>query len=108
VNNTSHEFLERKFTGDYPNALPTLIKHLDVPHERIIREGVIRALTVKNGGKEVEEALLRHFYSEDHSETKWCLANALKTAMPYPRRKKLPEIAHFYKNKTEQGGVSNG
>ena len=103
VNNAPHAFLERKHIGDYSKAYPVLLKHLDIPHEWIIREGIIRALTVKDGGREVEEALLRHFENEKHIETKWCLANALKVAMPYHRRRKHPEIAYFYKTKTEQG-----
>lgn len=45
VNNTPHAFLERKHIGDYSRAYPVLLKHLDVPHERIIREGIIRSLT---------------------------------------------------------------
>ena len=107
VNNAPHAFLERKHIGDYSKAYPVLLRHLDVPHERIIREGIIRSLTVKDGGKEVEEALLRHFESEKHPDTKWVIANALKVAMPYHRRRKRPEIAHFYKTKTEQGGAGN-
>lgn len=99
VNNSPHPVLERAFTGPYEKAYPVLIKHLDLDHERIIREGIIRALTVKDGGKEVEEALLKQFNSEENSDTKWVLANALKTAMPYHRRKKYPEIGRFYKEK---------
>jgi len=102
VNNAPHAFLERKHIGDYSKAYPVLLRHLDMPHERIIREGIIRSLTVKDGGIEVEEALLRHFEEEKHPETKWCLANALKVAMPYHRRRKRPEIAHFYKTKAER------
>ena len=107
VNNAPHAFLERKHIGDYSQAYPILLRHLDISHERIIREGIIRSLTVKDGGKQVEEALLRHFETEQDAETKWCLANALKVAMPYHRRRKRPEIAHFYKTKTEQDGAGN-
>ncbi|MEM0967597.1 MAG: hypothetical protein AAGJ81_15725 [Verrucomicrobiota bacterium] len=107
VNNTPHAFLERRHIGSYTKAYPVLLKHLDIPHERIIRQGIIRSLTIKDGGKEVEETLLRHFENEEHPETKWCLANALKTAMPYHKRRKRPEIAHFYKTKTEQSSVGN-
>lgn len=103
VNNASHAVLERRHIGDYSKAYPVLLNHLEIPHDRIVREGIIRSLTVKDGGKEMEEALLRHFETEQHAETKWCLANALKVAMPYYRRRKRPEIAHFYKTKTESG-----
>ena len=99
VNNSPHPVLDRTFIGPYERAYPILTKHLDIEHERIIREGIIRALTVKDGGKEVEEALLRHFFEEQNNDTKWILANALRTAMPYHRRKKYPEIRRFFKDK---------
>jgi len=98
VNNRPHPFLETNFSGEYTKAYPVLIRHLQVPHVSAIREGVIRALTVKDGGKEVENALLDAFNEEKEPSLKWVLSNALKTAMPYHRRKKMPEIATTYKN----------
>jgi hypothetical protein len=105
VNNAPHELLERKHVGGYSKAYPVLLKHLDLPHERIIREGIVRSLTVADGGMEVEAALFRHFEKETDPETKWCLANALKVAMPYHRRRKRPEIEEFYRTKSDQDGV---
>jgi hypothetical protein len=92
VNNTPHPILERRFLGEYPCAYPILVRHLSVPHRKEIREGIIRALTVKDGGSEVEAALLNCFQSETDDNLRWVLANALRTAMPYHRRKKYPEI----------------
>lgn len=92
VNNEPHAIIERKFTGSYKRAYPVLLRHLDLPHERIIREGIIRALTVKDGGREVEDALLLQFLSESDQHTKWVIAIALSVAMPYHRRKKHSEI----------------
>ncbi|WP_269527233.1 hypothetical protein [Coraliomargarita parva] len=102
VNNAPHPVLERKFIGPYPKAYPILLKHLNLPHEKIIREGIIRALTEKDAGREVEEALLDNFQKEKDPDTKWVLANALSRIMPYHRRRKYPEIRKTLKpNKTE-------
>ena len=92
VNNTPHPVLERRFLGEYPDAYPILVRHLSVPHRKEIREGLIRALTVKDGGTEVESTLLQCFHSETDENMRWVIANALRTAMPYHRRKKYPEI----------------
>ncbi len=92
VNNIPHPILERRFLGEYRLAYPILVRHLFVPHRKEIREGIIRALTVKDGGSEVESTLLDCFQSETNDSLRWVLANALRTAMPYHRRKKHPEI----------------
>jgi hypothetical protein len=81
----------------YPDAIPILIRHLELPHEKIIREGIIRALTIKNAGNEVETALLHHFEKESESEVRWVIANALKMAMPLSRRKLRPEIEKVFR-----------
>lgn len=97
VNNSPHPYLERRFIGPYERAYPTLLHHLTLSHHRRIREGIIRALTVKDGGTAVEQALLSEFENEANPELRWVLANALKTAMPYHRRRKRPEIAETFK-----------
>lgn len=93
VNNDPHPVLPRRFIGPYPIAYPVLIRHLELPYSRPIREGIIRALTVQDGGAAVEEALLRAFQAESDPQLRWVLANGLRTAMPYHRRKKHPQIA---------------
>jgi hypothetical protein len=93
VNNDPHPLLERRFVGEYPNAYPILIRHLQHAHHRRVREGIIRALTVNDGGQSVEHALLREFTHEKDPGLRWVLANALSVAMPYRRRKKHPDIA---------------
>jgi hypothetical protein len=82
----------------YPELYPVLVRHLDVPHHRAIREGIIRALTVRDASSIAEAPLLRHFYAERDPHLRWVLANALKTVMPYHRRKKHPKIAHAFGN----------
>ena len=87
---------------EYPKAIPILIRHLEVPHKLEIREGIVRALTVKYGGKAVEEALLRHFQNETDANLRWVFANALKTAMPLARRKKHPEIETVFRRNSRK------
>lgn len=65
----------------------------------MIREGIIRALTVKDGGVLVEDGLFHQFQIENDKGVKWVLANAFKSAMPYNKRKKHPEIKLNYKGK---------
>lgn len=92
VNNAPHPVLERGFIGPYERAYPILIRHLKLPYIREVREGIIRALTIKDGGPELEAALLDEFYKEQDPAMKWVLGNALRTAMPYHRRRKHPLI----------------
>ena len=92
VNNVPHPVLERRFVGTYENAYPVLVRHLGLPHHRRIREGIIRALTVRDGGDPVETALLAALREERDPELRWVLANALRVAVPYRRRRKYPEI----------------
>jgi hypothetical protein len=93
VNNSPHPFLQRRFVGDYSKAYPILVEHLGRPYDPKIREGIIRALTVRDGGQSVEHALFAAFQAEVELTARWVLANALKVAMPYQRRRKHPEIA---------------
>jgi hypothetical protein len=93
VNNAPHPVLERRFTGDYRQAYGVLCRHLFLKHHPRIREGIIRALIVKDGGELVEEALHAAFEVETDDEVRWLLATALRSAMPYQRRRKNRAIA---------------
>ena len=92
VNNAPHPVLKRNFVGLYEGVYPVLIRHLKLPYIREIREGIIRALKVKDGGPELEAALLSELDKEQDPELKWVLAIALRAAMPYHRRRKYPQI----------------
>jgi len=93
VNNQPHPVLKRRFVGPYQAAYPILIRHLYVQHHPRVREGIVRALTVKDGGPDLEAALFDQFYAEPDHTLRWALANALRAAVPYRRRKPHPEIA---------------
>ena len=103
VNNAPHPVLVRRFVGPYERAYPILLRHLDVPHLAANREGIIRALTVRDGGITVEASLLREFERETDPMLKWVLANALRTAMPYHRRRKHPAIREVLKAGATKG-----
>jgi hypothetical protein len=103
VNSTPHPALVRRFVGRFEQAYPILVRHLGVPHHPAVREGIIRALTVKNAGNAVEAALFREFEKEPLPELRWALANALISAMPYHRRRKHPDIARVFKAGLKRG-----
>jgi HEAT repeat protein len=67
----------------YPEAIPVLIKHLERPsYDTAIREGIVRALTVKEARGVAEEPLLRAFREAPMTTSrekalKWAIGNAL-------------------------------
>lgn len=65
----------------YPAAIPVLLDHLPRPYHPRIRQGIARALTVKEARGLAGEVLLRELRrsDEDH-DTRWTLANALTVA----------------------------
>lgn len=92
VNNTPHPILPRPFVGPYERAYPLLVRHLRLPHHQRVREGIIRALIVKDGGPLVAAALLEQFVTEKDRNLRWLLAIALRAAMSLKERRKHPEI----------------
>lgn len=98
VNNAHHPVLGSRFTGPYERAYPLLIEHLQASHHPRVREGIIRALTVKDGGEPVWSSLYRAFTQETDNLQRWTLANALTVAMPPRQRAQHPAIARAFKN----------
>ena len=99
VNNTPHSFLERNFIGKYNSAYPVLVKHLDINHKKMIREGIIRSLIEKDAYDVAGEKLIYHFYKEEDKNLKWILSVACKKVIPLKKRKKYLEIDQYYKDK---------
>ncbi len=97
-NNNRYEFL-RKFNGSYNSAYLILVKHLQVEHHPRIREGVIRALTVKDANEVASETLLTEFNQEQNSNLKWVLANALRTVLNRAQKAKHPDYKEVYNGK---------
>lgn len=61
----------------YPTTIPVLLDHLRRSYHARIREGIIRALTVKEAKGIAGGDLLNELRQETESENRWALANAL-------------------------------
>jgi hypothetical protein len=96
-----HEFLRSRVSPDYEAAFPVLVRHLGVEHHARIREGIIRALTIRKAPAPVWRALLAEFEAESDPSLRWVLANSLRRAMPTSERRKRPEIHRVFR----RGGV---
>ena len=64
---------------DYASAIPVLVKHLRLSYHPKIREGIARALTVKQAHGIAGKVILDELKSpkEKNREVRWALANAL-------------------------------
>jgi hypothetical protein len=98
VNNKPIKHIDNKFIGEYSQAYTILVQHLDKPHEKTIREGIIRALTEKNAKSVAQEKLLEQFYKEQDPMLKWVLANALKIILTQSEKKKHPDVKAVLKH----------
>ena len=92
VNNTPHSVLEHHFVGPYAEAYPVLLKHLTITHEPNIREGIIRALIVKDLPEHGTEILLQQLRQESNQIHRCCLAMACRKALGRKRASAYPEI----------------
>jgi hypothetical protein len=61
----------------YPTAIPILLDHLHRPYHKRIRNGIIRALTVKEAKGLIGDDILDQLTGETDEENRWALANAL-------------------------------
>lgn len=61
----------------YPAAIPVLLDHLRRSYHPRIREGIIRALTVKEAKGIAAGVIINELQHENDSENRWALANAL-------------------------------
>lgn len=67
----------------YPAAIPILIKFLATAHHPVLRQGIARALTVKEARGLAGHQLLQELMAKKDprgSEERWTLANALTVA----------------------------
>ena len=68
----------------YAAAIPVLTKHLLLPYHTRIREGIARALTVKEArgaaARVILDELKRRTQPDEQGEFRWTLANALTVA----------------------------
>lgn len=66
----------------YPSAIPILLECLPQTSEKWIKEGIVRALSVKEARGKADSALVREFKSispddKEHQSLKWAIGNAL-------------------------------
>jgi len=92
VNNQPHPVLERRFVGEYKEAYPILVKHLDVAHHERIREGIIRALSEPAAYAVAAQVLIKHFQLETRKSLRWVLANALESMLPKSELDQYPQV----------------
>lgn len=64
-------------SASYPEAIVVLLDHLRRPYHVRIRNGIIRALTVREARGVAGGDILRELRHETDSENRWALANAL-------------------------------
>jgi hypothetical protein len=70
-------------TETYPEAIPVLRRHLSRPYHPKIREGIARALAVREArGATARDILneLKRSCQQDENQFRWALANALTVA----------------------------
>jgi HEAT repeat protein len=97
-------------SDNYPEAIPILVDMLHKVNSDIIKEGVARALTIRNAGKEVAKALIKEFRSYKASTkreeyTKWAIANAILVVAD---NSFFEDIVNFIKNKEYGSGMVGG
>lgn len=61
----------------YPALLPILIKHFDLIDEPFVRQGIMRALTVKYGGRVVYDFAFSRFENEKVGDTRIVIGGVL-------------------------------
>lgn len=93
-------------TGEsYPQAIPILLEHLRKPYHPRNREGIVRALTVKDARDIAWEPLLKEYQSQPASEQHLPadvrgLKDALANAVSFlAGRKRIPEILRLARDR---------
>jgi hypothetical protein len=73
----------------YPAAIPTLLDHLRRPYHERIRNGIIRALTVKEAKGVAGSHILNELQHEEAVENRWALAHALTVVADHQNRETI-------------------
>jgi hypothetical protein len=80
-----------------PEAVAVLVRHLDTPHLRNVREGVIRALGVPAARALAFESLRAAYRVERDPTLRWVIANALAGMARFEEVRELPGIEEYVK-----------
>jgi hypothetical protein len=92
VNNRPHPVLPNKFIGPYREAYPVLLRHLSIAHEPNVREGIIRALIVRDLPPQAHSLLLEQLKAETNRIHRGCLALALRRVLGKRKAEEIPEV----------------
>jgi hypothetical protein len=92
VNNHPHPVLPTNFVGPYKQAYPLLLRHLAIPHEPNVREGIIRALIVRDLPVDAHSLLLDQLRTEQNRIHRVCLALAFRKAVGRRKASEYPEV----------------
>lgn len=76
----------------YPAAIPILLDHLRRAYHKDIRNGIIRALTVKEAKGIVGSIILDELHGETDEENRWVLANALTVVADHANRESIQTL----------------
>lgn len=84
--------------ASYPQAIPVLLECLPGIRDKWIKEGVVRALSVKEARGNADAALVHEFKSippddREHQSLKWAIGNALSTVATDKVANDLYELA---------------
>jgi len=78
----------------YPESIPVLLAHFDIPYPKPIHEGIIKALTAREArGGPAMAILLRAFRTEKNEHLKWTIGNALSEVADASVAKEIIELA---------------
>jgi hypothetical protein len=80
-----------------PEAVTVLVRHLDTPHLRNVREGVFRALGVPVARALAFESLRDAYRDERDPTLRWVIANALAGMARFEEVRELPGIEEYVK-----------
>jgi hypothetical protein len=79
----------------YPEAVPILVKHLRCDYSQDIKEGIIRALAVKEAGDEATDRLIEEFVSikDPDSDLKWVIGLSIAATTTEKSADKVAKLA---------------
>lgn len=76
----------------YPELLPILMRHFDMPYHKRTRDGIIRSLTVPYGGNELAEFLVDRYKKESDDSIRIMIGNAISVSA---QEAQLEQIRRF-------------
>lgn len=79
---------------DYKNVLDILISHLTKPYHDKIKEGIVRALAVKEAAPIANSTLLEEYHktSKDKKALRWAIGNTIYNTVTENYKEKIIEI----------------